>query len=44
MLVPFGHVFTEDREIVPIGELTHDAIEAAEAEIEQEENEWPATA
>jgi hypothetical protein len=31
-------------EVVPIESLGHDAIEAAEAEIEAEENEWPATA
>jgi hypothetical protein len=51
MLIPFGGAFTETDgprkdapEVVPIDELTHDAIEVAETEIEGEENEWPATA
>ena len=51
MLTPFGNAFTEAHdpeehsvpEVVPIEELTGEEIEAAEAEIEAEE-EWPQTA
>jgi hypothetical protein len=52
VLLPFAGAFTEADEpesppvpeVVPIESLSHDAIEAAEAEIEAEEGEWPATA
>lgn len=50
MLTPFVKAFTEQHdeetrvpEVVPIEELTGDRMEAAEAEIEAEE-EWPTTA
>jgi hypothetical protein len=52
MLAPFADAFTEHEgpttethvpEVVPIEELTRARIEAAEAEIEAEE-EWPKTA
>ena len=49
MLLPFGPEPEQPEpppvpEVVPIDGLSHDAIEKAEAEIEAEENEWPATA
>lgn len=50
MLTPFTGAFSEPHdqkpapEVVPIDELSEPAIEAAEAEIEAEEDEWPATA
>jgi hypothetical protein len=52
MLTPFADAFTEQQEptpethvpeVVPIEDLTGESIEAAEAEIEAEE-EWPKTA
>jgi hypothetical protein len=51
VLAPFANAFTEQQEadethvpeVVPIEELTGDRLEAAEAEIEAEE-EWPTTA
>jgi hypothetical protein len=49
MLTPFVNAFTEQQdaetpvpEVVPIEELTGEQLEAAEAEIEAEE-EWPTT-
>lgn len=49
MLLPFSPEPEEPGtpaapEMVPTESLSRDAIEAAEAEIEAEENEWPATA
>jgi hypothetical protein len=51
MLLPFADAYTEKDErdtphvpeVVPMSGLDHDAIEAAEAEIESEEDEWQAT-